>query len=235
MKLAIIETGHVDVELRRYFGSYAEMFETWLRSVEPDLEFVHCDPLSGQISQLHTHCDGYVLTGSSSSVLDSDPWIVALRGFARDAHSCGRKLVGVCFGHQLLAQALGGTVQRASGGWALGTMLSEVHRRKAWMTPERAHFRLLVAHRDQVVSLPPHAECLAGNEFCRYGVVQHSENAISLQGHPEHAWQYTAALIERTRDDLPSEVYEKAMQTVKMPADSDLIARWVLKFLRHGG
>ncbi len=235
MKVGILDTGVVADELQGEFGTYADMFRMWLSGGDPcgNIDFTRYNTVAGKLPNGPESCDAYLITGSASSVFDPDPWIGPLRQFVRAAYDARRKMVGVCFGHQLLAEILGGRVERSSKGWGIGTALSRVEQKRPWMQPEQPTIRLLVTHRDQVVALPPGAEVLCGNAFCPFDFVQYSPHAISMQGHPEHRRAYTTTLIERRREQYPPDVYEGAMRTLHLPTDEQVVGRWVLRFLHE--
>ncbi|WP_428262230.1 glutamine amidotransferase-related protein [Haliangium sp.] len=230
MKIGILVTGAVDDDLCEEFGPYSDMFIDWLGR-RPGVTYTCFDTTFGELpARPHDH-DAYLITGSPSGVHDPELWIPRLSDFVRAAHDAGCKLVGICFGHQLLAHALGGRVTRSPRGWGAGTAESRVLQTKPWMQPMKPSIRLLVTHQDQVVALPPGAEVLLGNEFCPFDVVQYSAHALSMQGHPEHPRAYTSALVERRRSSYPPGVYERARETLTLPTDETIVASWVWSFL----
>lgn len=232
MRIGIIETGRVPPELQPEFGSYADMFETWLGRASAELSFVRYDAMTEALPPAVDACDAYLLTGSGSGAYDPEPWIPPLERFIRTAYDSGQALIGVCFGHQIMAQALGGRVEKSPRGWGIGTAASKIVHVAPWMDPPREMLRLLVTHQDQVVELPPGARVLAGNEHCPFGLVQYAQHAISVQGHPEHRKEYTKALIWRRSHIHGPEAIAAALETMTLPTDEDVLGRWIIRFLR---
>ena len=128
MTIGILKTDTVRPEWVGRFGEYPDMFEALLRQVDPTLEFQTWDVEAGELPEELGAAEGYIITGSKSSVYDDKPWIRALEDFVRHAHLARRKVVGICFGHQLIARALGGLVDKSSDGWGCGVQGSRLSR-----------------------------------------------------------------------------------------------------------
>jgi GMP synthase-like glutamine amidotransferase len=176
-------------------------------------------------------CDGYILTGAAAGVYDGDPWIDQLLQFLRAAK--GRaKLVGICFGHQAMAQAFGGTVIQSPKGWGVGLHTYGVETHRPWMDQTPA-FSLSASHQDQVVELPPAATVIAGSDFCPLGTLAYDDGmTISCQLHPEFAPDYSIALIEGRRGQrIPDDLAAQAVESLKTPDDHARFADWIARFL----
>jgi GMP synthase-like glutamine amidotransferase len=176
-----------------------------------------------------------VVTGSSAGVYDPLPWIEPLKEFLRAAR--GRaKLVGVCFGHQVMAEAFGGRVEKSERGWGVGLHRYELFARRDWMEPVD---RICVpaSHQDQVVAPPPGATVLAGSAFCPNGMLAYDDqSAISLQLHPEFEPAYARALIETRRGDryLDADA-DRAILSYEQPDDRARVGAWIQRFLASSG
>ena len=230
MNIGILQCGHVQENLVPQHGEYPDMFITLLKKACPTLSFTMYD---AKYDTLPTHvdaCDAYLITGSRHGVNDDLPWIPKLEQFIRDLHAAHKKVIGICFGHQLIAKALGGKVIRSPKGWGVGMSKNKVTQQKPWMNPAREKFNLLVSHQDQVVELPPGAEVLASNETCPIYMTQIGNN-LSVQGHPEFSKAYSEALIEYRKDSLDTARYEQGLQSLKLDKDDALVARWIINFL----
>ncbi len=177
-------------------------------------------------------CDGYLITGSRASVYDDDPWIARLIGFVRDLHHAGARTVGICFGHQLIAQSLGGAVGRAPGGWGVGVHAWKVVRREPWMRPAMSEFRLLASHQDQVETLPPGARLLASSGFCPNAAFAVGEHMLAVQGHPEFSKDYAKFLMHRRRPLLGA-AFGPGMRSLDQPTDAGVVAGWIAGFLTN--
>ncbi|HKX33146.1 MAG TPA: amidotransferase, partial [Blastocatellia bacterium] len=154
MKVGLLECDHVAEGYRRFAGDYREMFTGLLDRYAPDLSLVPFDVCNGELPAAPEACDAYLCTGSRYSVYDRIDWIQALRVFVQRLAEADRPFVGICFGHQLLADALGGEVGRAEEGWGVGVHEIEIERAEDWMQPAQSKCRLQFIHQDQVRRLP---------------------------------------------------------------------------------
>ncbi len=199
MRLCILEADTPAPDLLGISGSYADMFENWLRPSLPEAEFSRMAAHAGELPGSVGDHDGYLNTGSLFSAYEALPWIRELKAFVRRALNNAIPIGGVCFGHQLMAEALGGHVALCNQGWAIGkTEYQTSPDGAAWFGQEVIN--ALSFHRDQIVSLPPGATPLAGNAHCPWAALAYADRALSVQFHPEFSLEYIAALIHRTPD-----------------------------------
>jgi GMP synthase-like glutamine amidotransferase len=228
MKIGILAAGRPPRALIPQFGDYVGMFEHLLAGRGYD--WASYDVPAGDYPDRPEACDAYLVTGAAAGVYDDDPWIGELLGFLRAAR--GRaKLVGICFGHQAMAQAFGGEVRKSDKGWGIGLHTYGVSDRRAWMDGGGA-FSLAASHQDQVVELPPGAEVLAGSDFCPNGMLAYDSASISCQLHPEFAPAYSIALIEgRKGQRFPEAQADAAIDSLARPDNHALFADWVANFL----
>lgn len=232
MKIGILKTDTVRPEWVGEFGEYPDMFQALLSAEAPDLEFVVYDVESGEYPVDIDEVDGYLMTGSKSSVYDDKQWIHRLADFVRELHSHNKKLVGICFGHQMVAHALGGKTAKSAKGWGVGAHAARFSSLPSWHDQEDEEFRVLVSHQDQVVEPPPGAEVLAGSEFCVNAVCQLGDNILTFQGHPEFVKSYSENIMNLRREMIGEDTYHRGMASLSQELDRERVARWVVEFLR---
>ena len=223
MTLAILRTGEPPGDLLARFGQYDAMFGRLLA-----LETVGYDVRNGEYPAWPTNHAAYLITGSPAGVYDPLPWIEPLIGFLRQAKGQA-KLVGVCFGHQVMAEAFGGHVEKSVRGWGVGLQEYNIVVRAPWMD-DVASIAVPVSHQDQIVVQPPHSHILASSDFSPYGMLAYEDQpAISMQFHPEFEPDYARALIETRRDRLPDP--NAALASLDGPDDRGRVAEWIRRFL----
>ncbi|QFI37892.1 GMP synthase [Moritella marina ATCC 15381] len=233
MKLGILQCDDVRASLHADFGNYAAMFETLLQQVDSTLELHFYRVIDGHFPQHVDECDAYICSGSKWGVNDDDLWIRQLADFTRVLYDAKKGLVGICFGHQMIAKALGGQVERSPRGWGVGIAHADMLVEHSWMQPKQDNIALVVCHQDQVCKLPADASILLSNDFCRYSMFQVGEHFLGLQGHPEFTRSYSAALMEQRRDIIPVDTINAAMTSLNHQPDDKLIAQWLLMFLKQ--
>ena len=223
MKLAILETGTPPAALEEEFGRYPAMFEQLL-----GLDARTYDVAAGALPPDVGRHDAYLITGSPAGVYDDLPWIAPLKTFLRAAKGQA-KLVGICFGHQLMAEAFGGRAEKSAKGWGVGLHAYPIVQREPWM--EATHLVSIPAsHQDQVVLQPPGADVIASSLFTPYaGFAWRDQPAISFQFHPEFAPAYAKALIAARRERLPDA--EAAIASLDAPNDNAKVGEWIRRFL----
>ena len=234
MKIGILQADSVLEEFQAEVGDYPEMFRTLLLGTgDTTLEFETYDVISEVYPSSIDECDAYLITGSKFSVYEDIPWIHRLREYVVKLHSAKKKLVGICFGHQLVALALGGKAESATVGWGVGVHKSEVKTHKPYMQPNLESYKALVSHQDQVTKLPPEALCLASSEFCPNSMMQIENHILTFQGHPEFKHRYSQLLIEMRRERIGVAVHDKGLESLSQGADDAALANWIVAFYRQ--
>ena len=231
LTIGILEAGAVAAEFAAHHTSFTDSFRNFLAPSGngPSLRPYHC--YEGEFPQAGDACDGWLITGSAASVYDGDEWIAELEAFTRTAAE-SKPVVGICFGHQLVAQAFGGTVAKASG-WGIGVHRHELTASPDWMQPSLSGISLLASHQDQVVTPPPGAEVLGGSDFCPIVVMTVGPNVLSIQNHPEMTKPFAADLYHSRRDRMGSGTVDTALDSLATPTDEAAVAAWILNFLKH--
>lgn len=225
MDLAVLRTGEPPPSLLPRFGHYDGMFGRLLGSGVIARSY---DVQAGELPARPDAHRAYLITGSPAGVYDPLPWIEPLKLFLRSAKGQA-KLVGICFGHQVMAEAFGGRVEKSERGWGIGLQTYEVLERAPWMD-EADRITVPVSHQDQIVVQPPATDILAASAFTPFGMLSwRDQPAISMQFHPEFERDYAEALIESRRERLPDP--DAAIASLAGPDDRARVGAWVLRFL----
>lgn len=227
MKIGILETGRPSAALEGRFGRYDAML---IRLLGEPHEARTYGVTTGDYPKRPEDQDAYLITGSAAGVYDDLPWIPQLKGFLREAKGKA-KLVGICFGHQIMAEAFGGRVERSGKGWGIGLHRYEVWQAAPWMDPVDG-FSIPVSHQDQIVRQPPHSRVIAASPFTTFGVLAYDDQpAISFQCHPEFEPAFARALIEERRERVPEP--DEAIASLGQPNDAPLVGSWIRRFLKE--
>ena len=232
MIIGILQADDLTDEVVQRYGRYAAMFEKLLSSADPKLEFQTYQVTQLEYPQHINECDVYLITGSKSSCYEDTQWIHRLKQFVVDCHEQEKKLLGICFGHQLIAHALGGMVQKYDRGWGVGIATSKITHQPHWLTPEQQEFNLLVSHQDQVTRLPPEASLVAGNEFCPIASYRVNHSILTFQGHPEFTHDYVHYIMTQRRQLIGEQAYQQGMESLQQNEDNELVAKWIVNFIR---
>lgn len=235
MKIGVLQTGSVAEEIIDRHGPYVTMFGQMLQRADPSFSVELWDVnVEEHIPALPSEADGWIITGSRHGVYEDHPWIEPLKDFLREAHAARSPLVGVCFGHQILAEALGGKVVKSDRGWGCGIHEYTLDRQMPWMDESKEKIAIQALHQDQVVELPPGAEVLAHSEFCPYAVLAYGETAMSIQPHPEFDASFKRDIIGLRRGAaIPEAIADAALDNIEGPTDSEMFGRWITNFFRH--
>lgn len=231
-KIGILECDRLAEPVRARHGSYSEMFRKLLAATGEPLSFATYQVMESEYPRGLDECDAYLITGSRYSVYDDPAWIRRLQDYVVRLDSHSKKLVGICFGHQMVAQALGGEVVRHPGGWGVGVAASALVRHKRWMEPLKESFHLIVSHQDQVRRMPGRAELLSASSFCAIGSYQVEEHILCFQQHPEFTADYARDRLLARQDILGEEAVKRGLDSLQRQTDAALIARWIVRFLK---
>lgn len=234
MHVRILETGEPPEPLKTQFGDYPIMFRRLLEPIAPGFSFSAAAVHRGAPMPALNDFDGLLITGSPAGVYEGHDWIAPAEDLVRRSVETAKPVVGICFGHQLMAQAFGGRVEKSDKGWAVGVHKYDVGVPAGWMTPASSRIACTVSHQDQVVEPPQGARVLAGSAFCPYAVLEYGQGpAISFQPHPEFGHDYAEALMRLRRGRIPEDVVDAGLPTLKGHSDRGLIARWIVEFFRR--
>ncbi|QDY71567.1 type 1 glutamine amidotransferase [Qingshengfaniella alkalisoli] len=226
LRIGVLETGRPPEELAADHGDYPSMVADWLAPLEG--EVTQYAVLDGKFPESPDDADLWIITGSKFGVYENHPFIAPLEDFIRRARDAGRKMVGICFGHQVMAQALGGAVGKSDKGWGLG-----VHEYTPVNWPDELgtapeKLSLQAYHQDQVKTLPEGARVIASSEFCDYAALWYPGFGLSVQGHPEFRSEYASQLLNSRKGTLlaPDEV-DDAQSTMAKPTTQHQLAELI--------
>ena len=234
LRICILETDVLRPELIAQYEGYGRMFEQLFARQPVEATFDVYNVMNGHYPADDQQFDAYLVTGSKADSFASDPWILTLKDYLLDRYRRGDILLGVCFGHQLLALVLGGTAERADRGWGLGTHRYRLQARAPWMDQQVDELTLLISHQDQVTALPEGATLIASSAFCPNAAYCIDDQVLCFQGHPEFVQDYSKALLDARQDRLGNEAYAQAIASLSTAHHGDLVGRWMLRFVEHG-
>lgn len=232
MKIGILKTDAVRPAWVPQYGEYPDQFIRLFSKEDPALGFAVYDVQLGEYPADIDEVDAYLITGSKSSVYEDSEWIARLMEFVRELHRRRKKLLGICFGHQLVAHALGGRTEKSSKGWGVGLQRYRFDRLPPWHDQGDPEFRILASHQDQVVEVAEGATTLASSAFCEHAVCQLGNHILTFQGHPEFVPGYSRELMDYRREQLGEAVYAAGMSSLSEFPEQSRVARWMLAFLR---
>ncbi|MDO5647566.1 type 1 glutamine amidotransferase [Paracoccus sp. (in: a-proteobacteria)] len=223
MRIGILQCGQSPAQLKDDLGDYPDMFLRLLAGRGFDFQTWHVEDMQFPAS-IHD-ADGWLLTGSRHGVYEDHAFIPPLERFIRAAYDAGVPMVGICFGHQIIAQALGGSVVKYDGGWAVGTQDydfgGQTVRLNAW-------------HQDQVVTLPPDAQVAGRNAFCANAALIYGDRAFTVQPHPEFSDAFVQGLMDtRARGVVPQPLLDAAAERMGQVDGSSIMADQITAFFKQ--
>ena len=228
-RIGLLRCGQVHPAAREVAGCYPELFASLLAPYPVELTTFDAD--RGELPSSPDELDGWIISGARASVLDAAGWLDDTSDFVEQALAAERPVVGVCFGHQLLAKIAGGRVDRAAGGWGVGVQPYDVVGRRDWMRPAADRFRLIASHEDQVVELPPEGSLLASSDSCPNAMFALGERAFGVQAHPEFTVPATRVLIDAREELFGVRTAATARASLDDRPPSALFASWIASFL----
>ncbi len=226
-RTALLLCDKVNDEYLEQHGDYDQMYQ----QLFPELKLSCYRVFQGQFPNSVNDYDAYIINGSRKSVYEAIDWIAKLKQFVRDIHQLRKKCLGICFGHQLIAEALGGKVAKSNLGWCVGVQEFSVSRVQRWMRPAHAKLNMLMMCQDQVQKLPKGSRLLASTNRCPKGMFQLGEHILGIQAHPEFSKAYDKALMEARVKRIGKQRVQEGLASLDLKVDRDLIQKWMMEFL----
>ena len=232
MKICILDNDTIDPALVPTYGNYATMMERVLRDAGATNWTMErfCTP-EFQYPDSFGDYDAVLLTGSKADSFSDEPWVVELRRRVTTLLDTDTKLLGVCFGHQLIALCMGAKVGRAPQGWVTGRNTYTWHGTEMAASEQRDSFALLASHQDQVLELPPGATLLASSDRCPISAYARGQEVLCIQPHPEFVEDYSAHLLHKRRHVLGDEHYSASLQSLEQGHEGTDFAKVMVAFV----
>lgn len=231
--IGILNAYHFDMTPGSYQEKYEPMILDYFNNIMPDSQFKTFQVAQNKFPTSTDECDAWIITGSPASAYDNEHWVKRLIEFTKDCHSKKSRVLGICFGHQLIAKALGGKVENSDKGWGIGVRSFDIIQKAPWMHGEDQNCSILFSHQDQVTELPPGAINLGTEPFCPIQMFSIGDHIFSLQGHPEFTKEYAKERYSTRKEAIGLGVYLEAMESMDDEISEIALATWIKEFLIH--
>ncbi len=239
MRIGLLRCDDIFEELRPEYGGYLQLFENLFTAADAavdgtgdPVELVDVPVYQGTFPEGPDDHDAWLITGSVRGAYEDEPWISSLLDLIRDLDDARTPTLGVCFGHQAIAQALGGRVERVTT-WGLGNRPALITSREPWMDPGHDEVGVFYCHRDQVLEMPARGRVVATAEHCPVAALAIDDHMLGIQAHPEFDPRYADVLYRgRFTRNSPDGVLDDALSTLDAPLHRVDVASWMLRFVR---
>ncbi|KGJ95680.1 glutamine amidotransferase-related protein [Thalassotalea sp. ND16A] len=232
MHIGLLLCDHVRPELLAVAGDYPDMFRLMFNQYAPQVRLSVFDVTTGHYPDDIEHCDAYISSGSAASVYDDEIWIKTFEDYLKQLHLAKKTFIGICFGHQMMAQTLGTEVKLATNGWGVGVKQYQLVTKKHWMKPYLETIDIVVSHRDQIDSLPANAQLLATTPHCQIAMYQIGDHFLGLQGHPEFSVEYAKALMDYRQNIIPQNILHAGRKSLANELKIQFIVDWLIGFIQ---
>ncbi len=227
MKLTILLAGENSKALRANFGPYATKFERMFKKADPGFTFQTIRVLESEAIPQASELEGVIVTGSAKGVYDDTEWMEPLRAAIRQIYAARVPMVGICFGHQIMADALGGKVVKSEKGWGIGRHVYKLENCPAYFAHPAGELAIAASHQDQVIDPPAGARIFISSDFTpNAGLIYANGAAMSMQPHPEFEPEYSAGIVELRRNNpFNDNEVQAALDSLSAPMDNDFVGK----------
>jgi len=233
IKLGILQVNHdKSIEVGDAFPDDAHRFRDLFDAQEDRFQYRIYMTIGGELPQDIDEQDAYLITGSPLSVLDEHIFSEGLTTFIQQCDAAKKPLIGTCYGHQAIAQALGGKVERTGKGYNVGIEETQFTTFMSWMQPQQASVPMFVFHEDQVTQLPEGCDLLGSTEHCKIASFAKGNHIFTTQSHPEFTQPFMKCVLDFTESEMQPDVFSDAQQSIKLQQDGELFAQWCANFLK---
>ncbi len=233
MHICILQSGEINPSIADNLPSYQDMYSALFTAANPSVNITYIQVLDDIFPTDIDAFDAFVITGSPSGAYDDDPWIITLHDLIRTIYAAGKPMIGICFGHQIIANALGGKAEKFSGGWGVGIRTSKIISSSDIFPQHHVSFDLLYMHQDQVITLPEGAETLMSDDFCQIAAFHIGKQVLCFQGHPEFTNEVVGAIINHREDSIGKSTAEDGRRSLAGQHDGAVIGNVITNFLAN--
>ena len=233
MKAAILQYDSVMEKFMHRFGDYPEMIQQMFNGADLPLSFDTYNCKEGQFPTDINKYDFYITTGSKASVYEELQWVEKSIQFIQLLDKHKKKLIGICFGHQLMAMACGGMVERSKNGWGVGVARNRVISTPEWMNTRISEIDILVSHQDQITELPDDTLVIAESDFCPFFIVQWGRHFLSIQGHPEWSRDFSRTIMNERKAIIPKATIDAGFDSLDVEPENTIFVQWILDFIKR--
>ena len=238
MKIGILESGHLSDTLKAKYGAYPDLYERLVAPHLPEATFFAVSIIDGEVADSPHQADGWIISGSRHGTYEKENWISPLEDFLRACMREGVPIVGICFGHQILAQAMGGKVENSKSGWVVGIHEYQLLNHPDWLEIKGDSFSVPAIHQDQVIKAPEGAHLFVTSDFCPIAGLIYGEldapKAFTIQPHPEMSAEFVSDISEeRLRHIIPPETMQPALRSLSKPGDQVAWGKSIASFFRR--
>ena len=234
MKIAILQTDSIPkVRQDTAGGDYPDLFKKLFLGIQRDIKLTTYDVINDKYPECIDIYDGFLITGSIESVYSNKLWVKRLEKYISNIIKIHqKKIIGICFGHQLIAQALGAKVVKMQKNVGLGSRSVNIVNVKPWMTPFKKNLSVQFSHYDHVIDLPKECEVIADSDYTPVQIFQYRDLALGFQAHPEMCKRHSHRLLYENRNKFQCCI-DQALERLKQEDNSAFLAHWMVNFLQY--